>query len=126
MVPLPVIMGLDGLKSNSSKLGEASKTALDYITSHIRLHSLSLKVQTSEGNYLTNLNVWIEQVDFTTGNPEHSMDDLILKAAIWHNDMYFIQNSPISGDSYCNDMPFTLLEALHFHHLHLLFVDVCW
>ncbi|KAE9406452.1 hypothetical protein BT96DRAFT_1014944 [Gymnopus androsaceus JB14] len=70
---LPVIMELDGLKSNSSKLGEAAKTALDYITSHIRSHSLSLKVQTSKGNYLTNLNVRIEQVDFTTGNPERTL-----------------------------------------------------
>ncbi|KAJ3767486.1 hypothetical protein FB446DRAFT_327400 [Lentinula raphanica] len=84
VVPLPVIMELDGLRSNSSpELSEAARAALDYITSHILTHSLSLKIQTSKGNYLSNLNVRIEDVDFTN---DRSMDDLILKAAIWHDE----------------------------------------
>jgi len=87
MVPLPVIMELDGLKSNQSpQLAAAANAALDYITSHVRSHSLFLKIQTSKGNYLNNLNVRIEQVDFTSGNSERNMDDLILKAAIWHEE----------------------------------------
>ncbi|KAJ3833216.1 PIN domain-containing protein, partial [Lentinula raphanica] len=84
VVPLPVIMELDGLRSNSSpELSEAARAALDYITSHILSHSLSLKIQTSKGNYLSNLNVRIEDVNFTN---DRSMDDLILKAAIWHDE----------------------------------------
>lgn len=99
MVPLPVIMELDGLKSNPSKLGEAAKIALDYITTHIRSHSISLKVQTSKGNYLTNLNVRIEQVDFSAGNPERSMDDLILKAAIWHDEHWVDRTTLLKADA---------------------------
>ncbi|KAJ3788582.1 hypothetical protein GGU10DRAFT_384891 [Lentinula aff. detonsa] len=84
VVPLPVVMELDGLKSNiSPALSEAARTALDYITSHIRSHSLSLKIQTSKGNYLSNLNFRTEDVDFTS---DRTMDDLILKAAIWHDE----------------------------------------
>ncbi|PFH52354.1 hypothetical protein AMATHDRAFT_74154 [Amanita thiersii Skay4041] len=88
VVPLPVIMELDGLASNASPLGEAAKSAITYIGSHLRSHSLSLKVQTSKGNYLANLAVRTEQVDFGYGRPEldRNMDDLILKAAIWQDD----------------------------------------
>ena len=66
VVPLPVIMELDSQSSNMTALGEAATAALNYITGHIRSHSLSLKVQTSRGNYLTNLNVRTEQVDFSS------------------------------------------------------------
>lgn len=83
-------MELDGLATNMSTLGQAARDALEYVTSHIRTHSISLKVQTSKGNYLTSLNVRTEQVDFVdnmTGSlAERSMDDLILKAAIWQDE----------------------------------------
>lgn len=88
VVPLPVLMELDGLSSNvSPQLSEAATTAINYITSHIRTHSASLKVQTSKGNYLSSLAVRTEDVDFSSGQSnEKSMDDLILKAAIWQDD----------------------------------------
>jgi hypothetical protein len=76
-------MELDGLSSNPSKLGEAAQEAIAYITSHIRSHSASLKVQTSKGNYLMSLSVRTEQVDLTNEDSwDRCMDDLILKAAI--------------------------------------------
>ncbi|KAJ3823816.1 hypothetical protein F5880DRAFT_1612563 [Lentinula raphanica] len=62
---------------------EATGAALDYITSHILSHSLSLKIQTSMGDYLSNFNVWIEDFDLTN---DRSMDDLIPKAAIQHDE----------------------------------------
>ena len=37
VVPLPVIMELDGLACNASPLGEAGTAALDYVTSHLSL-----------------------------------------------------------------------------------------
>ncbi|KII88741.1 hypothetical protein PLICRDRAFT_176290 [Plicaturopsis crispa FD-325 SS-3] len=87
IVPLPVIMELDGLSSNTTALGEAAQSAMSYITAHIRTHSKSLKVQTSKGNYLTTLSVRAEQIDFDDGSSwERSMDDLILKAAIWQDE----------------------------------------
>ncbi|KAF5330656.1 hypothetical protein D9619_005946 [Psilocybe cf. subviscida] len=87
VVPLPVVMELDGLSTNlSPQLGEAAEAALAYVAGHVRSHSTSLKVQTSRGNYLASLNVRTEEVDFHDGNPEKSMDDLILKAAIWQDE----------------------------------------
>ncbi|KAH7930887.1 hypothetical protein BV22DRAFT_1054224 [Leucogyrophana mollusca] len=87
VLPVPVIMELDGLSSNASQLGEAAQEAVSYITSHIRSHSTSLKVQTSKGNYLTSLSIRTEQVDFTDEESwDRSMDDLILKAAIWQDE----------------------------------------
>jgi hypothetical protein len=71
---------------------------MHYITSNIRTFSKSLKVQTSKGNYLTTLNVRTEEVDFTSGNVERSMDDLILKAAIWQ-DEHWTDRSAILGTS---------------------------
>jgi len=87
VIPLPVIMELDCLSSNMSQLGEAAQAAIAYISLHIRSHALSLKVQTSKGNYLTSLSVRTEVVDFdTNNNADKNMDDLILKAAIWQDD----------------------------------------
>jgi protein SMG6 len=99
LVPLPVIMELDGLKGNSSEqLGKAAENALEYISSHIRSHSMSLKVQTSKGNYLATLNVRTEDVDFTSGNAERNMDDLILKAAIWHDEHWVDRSAMLKSD----------------------------
>lgn len=88
VLPLPVIMELDGLASNHTPLGEAAAAASAYIVAHLRTHSASLKILTSRGNYLQNLNVRTEQVDFDEGEGaswERNMDDLILRAAIWQN-----------------------------------------
>jgi protein SMG6 len=64
IVPLPVVMEVDGLSANfTSQLGDAAQTAMTYISSHIRSHASSLKVQTSKGNYLTSLSVRTEKVD---------------------------------------------------------------
>lgn len=71
---------------------------MNYITSHLRPYSNSLKVQTSKGNYLMTLNVRTEEVDFTSGNFERSMDDLILRAAIWQ-DEHWMDRSAILGAS---------------------------
>ncbi|KAH7915986.1 hypothetical protein BJ138DRAFT_996574 [Hygrophoropsis aurantiaca] len=87
VLPVPVIMELDGLSSNTSPLGEAAQEAVAYITSHIRSHSTSLKVQTSKGNYLTSLSIRTERVDLTDEDSwDRCMDDLILKAAIWQDE----------------------------------------
>ncbi|KAF8559498.1 hypothetical protein OG21DRAFT_1594361 [Imleria badia] len=95
VIPVPVIMELDGLSSNASQLGEAAQEAVAYITSHIRSHATSLKVQTSKGNYLTSLSVRTEQVEFSDESSwDRCMDDLILKAAIWQ-DEHWIDRSAL-------------------------------
>ncbi|RXW24170.1 hypothetical protein EST38_g1674 [Candolleomyces aberdarensis] len=99
VIPLPVIMELDGLASNvNPQLAEAASSAVSYIATHIRSHSLSLKVQTSKGNYLTNLNVRTEDVDFSE-SVEKSMDDLILKAAIWQDDHWVDRSNMLKVES---------------------------
>ncbi|KAG7092251.1 hypothetical protein E1B28_008616 [Marasmius oreades] len=99
LVPLPVVMELDGLKSNAlPQLSQAADDALKYITSHIRSYSSSLKVQTSKGNYLTSLNVRTEEVDFASGKSERSMDDLILKTAIWHDKHWIDRSAMLKSD----------------------------
>nr|VWO98807.1 G protein beta subunit Gib2 [Ganoderma boninense] len=90
-------------KGNSEeiwKLKATAAAALDYITAHIRSHSASLKVQTSRGNYLTNLNVRLEEVDFSSSTWERSMDDLILRAALWQDEHWIDRSAMLKvGDS---------------------------
>ncbi|EJF65625.1 hypothetical protein DICSQDRAFT_77263 [Dichomitus squalens LYAD-421 SS1] len=100
VVPLPVIMELDSqAHGNATPLGQAAAAALKYITASIRTHSASLKVQTSRGNYLTNLNVRTEQVDFSSNTWERNMDDLILRAALWQDEHWADRSSMLKADA---------------------------
>lgn len=94
-------MELDGLSTNTSQLGEAAQTAMTYISSHIRSHASSLKVQTSKGNYLTSLSVRTEEVDFDRSHAsvEKNMDDLILKAAIWQDDHWVDRSAILKAET---------------------------
>ncbi|KDQ59481.1 hypothetical protein JAAARDRAFT_126988 [Jaapia argillacea MUCL 33604] len=105
VVPLPVIMELDGLSSsNAPELSHAASAALSYITSHIRSHSLSLKVLTSKGNYLTTLSIRTEQVDFSDRDSwDRSMDDLILRAALWQDEHWVDRSALLKSDAMVAD-----------------------
>jgi predicted ribonuclease YlaK len=104
VIPVPVVMELSGLSSNSSPLGEASQAAMTYISSHIRSHSTSLKIQTSKGNYLSSLGIYSEQVDFQdTASWERNMDDLILRAAIWQDEHWLDRSAMLKGDGITRD-----------------------
>ena len=94
-------MELDKLSTNTSQLGEAAQSAMTYISSHIRSHALSLKVQTSKGNYLTSLSVRTEEVDFgrNHSSAEKNMDDLILKAAIWQDDHWVDRSALLKAET---------------------------
>ncbi|KZP28860.1 hypothetical protein FIBSPDRAFT_728140 [Athelia psychrophila] len=97
IVPLPVIMELDGISANTSQLGETAKAAMSYLTSHVRSHSTSLKVQTSKGNYLT-FTFRTEQVDFKDeASWERNMDGLILRTAIWQDDHWSDRSSMLKN-----------------------------
>jgi len=103
IIPLPVIMELDGLTAHEGQLGIAAKQAADYIGEHVKTHGLSLKVQTSRGNYLNNLSVRRENIDFGSDSTDmdKSMDDLILRTAIAHEEQWMdrsgMLNSSASG-----------------------------
>ncbi|KZS90982.1 hypothetical protein SISNIDRAFT_385063, partial [Sistotremastrum niveocremeum HHB9708] len=88
IVPLAVITELDGLSANNNQLGVAAAESIAYISSHARTHSVSLKIQTSQGNYLHTLGLRSEDVQFDSDESlsERNMDDLILRAAVWQDD----------------------------------------
>jgi len=88
IIPLPVIMELDGLTAPEGQLGMAAKQATHCIGEHAKTHGLSLKVQTIRGNYLTNLGVRRENIDFgsDSADMDKSMDDFILRTAIAHKE----------------------------------------
>jgi protein SMG6 len=106
---LAVITELDGISANQSELGRAASSASQYVTDHIRSHSSSLKVQTSRGNYLTTLNVRSENFDFLSRDQqkngermngwERSLDDLILRAALWQETHWVDRSSLLTGIS---------------------------
>lgn len=99
IIPVPVIMELDGLSANTSQLGEAAQAAMSYISSHFKSHSTSLKVQTSKGNYLSSLSIRTEQVDFQDeASWERNMDDLILRAAIWQDEHWVDRSAMLKDD----------------------------
>jgi protein SMG6 len=93
-----VITELDGLSKNSSPLGNAANDALGYLISAVPAHSVSLKVQTSKGNYLYNLSVRSESIDFRDGtSQDRNMDDLILRSALWQAEHFVDYQYSLSG-----------------------------
>ncbi|CAG8504968.1 12765_t:CDS:2 [Funneliformis caledonium] len=86
VVPLVVITELDGLKLNPSPLGHAAYEALIYLKEIISSinKSKKIKIQTSKGNYLPNIN-FSEEFDFGDGeDKKKNLDDLILGICLWH------------------------------------------
>ena len=61
---------------------------------------MSLKVQTSRGNYLYSLSVRREQVDLHDAlSWERNMDDLILRAAIWQDEHWVDRSALLKAPS---------------------------
>ncbi|KAK4701626.1 hypothetical protein P7C70_g4605, partial [Phenoliferia sp. Uapishka_3] len=98
VVPLAVVTELDGLKRNATALGSAADDAVTYLETAIRQRSRHIKVQTSRGNYLKDLSIRSESIDFA-GSAEgggdalshdfaRSMDDVILRAVAWQKDHF--------------------------------------
>ncbi|KAK0534669.1 hypothetical protein OC834_001793 [Tilletia horrida] len=116
VLPLAVITELDGLSKNRSQVGEGAKEALRYIEDSLRTHSKWLKIQTSRGNYLHNLNIRFEHFDFAGLHMQNddsasgpaseqqqqqrktlqarNLDEIILRAAVWQEE-HFVNRIPI-------------------------------
>ena len=96
-----VVTELDGLCKNPAPLGTAAHSAVAYLEGRIRTHSLCLKIQTSKGNYLSDLLIRTEHLDFGASavNPEavsRTMDDLILNIASFQAE-HFVDRSQMLG-----------------------------
>ena len=64
VVLVPVIMELDGLSSHPAQLGEAARAAMIWVSSLMRSHSSSLKVQTSRWSILGAQHGWPNFADY--------------------------------------------------------------
>lgn len=111
IVPLPVVTELDGLSKNPPPLGTEAKAAVSYLEARIRTHALCLKIQTSRGNYLTDLLIRAEHLDFRAPAPganaahtesARTMDDLILNVASFQAE-HFVDRSALLGSTAPHD-----------------------
>lgn len=99
---LLVVTELDGISKNISPLGDAAHGALTYLIAAVPSHS-SLKVQTSKGNYLRNLSVRSEHIDFkSNANSDRTMDDLILRSTMWQAE-HFVDRITGGASSFDDD-----------------------
>jgi predicted ribonuclease YlaK len=98
IIPLPVITELDGLSKNvGTDLSVSAVAAISYLEQKIKSHPLHLKIQTSKGNYLNDLLIRTEMVNFK--DPEltsRNMDDLILNIATFQLDQ-FAEKADVAG-----------------------------
>lgn len=85
VVPLPVVTELDGLSKEHGALGAAARAAVALLEERIRTHALCLKIQTTKGNYLSDLLIRTEQIDSSTYASSEAiartMDDRIVHIA---------------------------------------------
>ncbi|OCF36801.1 hypothetical protein I316_01397 [Kwoniella heveanensis BCC8398] len=72
VVPLPVVTELDGLSKEPAPLGVNAKCAVTYLEARIRTHSLCLKIQTTKGNYLSDLLIRTEHHDSASASASAS------------------------------------------------------
>ncbi|KDN48528.1 hypothetical protein K437DRAFT_83968 [Tilletiaria anomala UBC 951] len=106
IIPLAVVTELDGLQKNPEPLGPGAQRALAYIEKNIRSCSKWLKVQTSRGNYLADLTVRQEEIDF--GNDvgddvrARSLDEIILRVVNWQQ-THFMDRLAILSDNPSRD-----------------------
>lgn len=104
IVPLVVVTELDGLRSSPSpSVARSAKSALSQLSKS--LHAREVRVQTSRGNFLADpdLNVRNEQIEFAGTIPARSLDDVILRTAVWQT-----SSGPVSSD----EAPGALLVTL--------------
>lgn len=86
---------LVGLSSDQGR-GSNAAEALEFVKSRVRSHSKSLKVQTSKGNYLPDLSITNEILDFSGFT--RNIDGLVLDAAAWQME-HFVDRSRFLGDN---------------------------
>lgn len=96
VVPLPVVTELDGLSRNPAPLGTEAAAVVAYLEARIRTHALCLKIQTSRGNYLTDLLIRAETLDLRSRDTARTMDDMILNVAAFQRD-HFVDRSSLLG-----------------------------
>jgi protein SMG6 len=106
-----VVTELDGLSKNPAPLGPAATAAIRYLETHIRTHSLSLKIQTSKGNYLSDLSVRRENYNFQS-TKSSNLDDMILTIAEFQRDHFVDRSSMLRNSSGDRDLDIGAVKVL--------------
>nr|XP_019046379.1 hypothetical protein I302_05123 [Kwoniella bestiolae CBS 10118]OCF25309.1 hypothetical protein I302_05123 [Kwoniella bestiolae CBS 10118] len=106
VVPLPVVTELDGLSKEPGQLGSNSQRSIKYLENTIRTHSLTLKIQTSKGNYLSDLLIRTESLSSNSGNSSdedkddpRTMDDRIIHIASFAEQNFMDRSTLLSMPS---------------------------
>lgn len=84
IVPLVVITELDGLATNTQRLGTMAGEAIKLIESTLATKSKKsnlLRVQTSHNSFMNNISIRSEQ--FVFGESDKNLDDLVLSCCLW-------------------------------------------
>lgn len=88
IVPLVAFTELDGLRlQKDTDVGQLAASAILYLEEKVKSYALYLKIQTSRGNYLSDVNIRKEDIDFSTSNAQN-MDDIVLRAALWQSEHF--------------------------------------
>ena len=114
VVPLAAVTELEGLKKRTGPIGQRADRAIEYLSSNVKAKTKYLKVQTSRGNYLSDLRFRTEEIDFCaigagTGGKEEdeddqhhrmarSIDEVILRCLEWQRD-HFMDRLPILANN---------------------------
>ena len=100
-----VITELDGLAKQTTALGPSAIAAIRYLEANVKTYSTSLKIQTSKGNYLSNLLIRSEMIDSSSEvSPDGqfvrhpTMDDHILKVASLHLENFVDRSRLLHGN----------------------------
>ncbi|KAG1051148.1 hypothetical protein G6F43_006627 [Rhizopus delemar] len=84
IVPLVVVTELDGLATNTQRLGTVAEKAVQLIESTLGSkpkQSNLLRVQTSHNSFMHNITIRSEQ--FMFGETDKNLDDLVLSCCLW-------------------------------------------
>ncbi|KAK4512834.1 uncharacterized protein ATC70_003542 [Mucor velutinosus] len=84
IVPLVVVTELDGLRTNTHRLGVMAQQGIELLQTTLAAkpkQSTSLRIQTSHNNFMNDISIRSEQ--FVFGESDKNLDDLILSTCLW-------------------------------------------
>ncbi|ETS61663.1 hypothetical protein PaG_04161 [Moesziomyces aphidis] len=132
IIPLAVITELDGLRRNDSELGRHAERAIRLLETRIRTHAKFVKVQTSRGNYLSDLSCRSEDIDFawqgqgagaavreedaadTKSVAARNVDEVILRILAWQRDNFVDRRNLLQPTAARkHDEPATRIDSAH-------------
>jgi hypothetical protein len=101
VVPLPVLTELDGLAKEPPPLGIEAIKAISYLESNVRSKSMTLRIQTTKGSYLSDLRLRTETSTSTGIDGKEmdrkTMDERILDIAKWQLDNFVDRSLMLGG-----------------------------